>query len=92
MAYTFNQTADLLHQGRNSMLSKLRKQGVLDANNKPQGRYSGQGFFVVANGSYKHPNPEKGRVPYQKTLVTEKGLVLIENLLQDPADTKPTLH
>jgi len=94
MPYTFDQAAQLLHLGRNLMTRELRKLHVLDAANKPQGRYSGQGFFVMANGSYTHP--EKGRIPYQKTLVTDKGLVLIERLLIAPQNatptTKPTTH
>ena len=81
MPYTFDQAASQLHIGRNVMTRELRKKGVLDSTNKPQGRYSGQGFFVVANGSYKHPNPEKGKVAYQKTLVTDSGLQLLEYLL-----------
>lgn len=91
MPYTFDQAASLLHIGRNQLTKELRQLRVLDAANKPQGRYSGQGFFVVANGSYKHPNPEKGRVPYQKTLVTDKGLNLIGHLLNNPK-TPPTVH
>jgi phage antirepressor YoqD-like protein len=92
MPYTFDQAASLLHIGRNMMTRELRKKGVLDSTNKPQGRYSGVGFFVVANGSYKHPNPEKGKVAYQKTLVTDKGLDLIERLLTTKPETQPTIH
>jgi hypothetical protein len=47
---------------------------------------------TAANGSYKHPNPEKGKVAYQKTLVTDKGLDLIERLLIKKPETKPTIH
>lgn len=79
MPYTFDDAAHHLGIGRNVMTKKLRDLRVLDSTNKPQGRYSGQGYFVLANSSWKHP--EKGRMPYQKTLVTDKGLQLIEYLL-----------
>lgn len=79
MPYTFDDAAQQLGIGRNVMTKKLRDLRVLDSTNKPQGRYSGQGFFVLANSSWTHP--EKGKMPYQKTLVTEKGLQLIEHLL-----------
>ena len=92
MPYTLDQAASLLHLGRNTMTKALRQKGVFDSANKPQGRYSGVGFFVVANGSYKHPNPEKGKVPYQKTLVTDKGLDLIERLIKASPNNSTTLH
>lgn len=79
MAHTFDDTAQLLGIGRNVMTKKLRELCVLDSTNKPQGRYSGKGFFVLAKSSWTHP--EKGKMPYQKTLVTDKGLELIEYLL-----------
>lgn len=79
MPYTFDDAAQQLGIGRNVMTKKLRNLLVLDSANKPQGRYSGKGFFVVANSSWTHP--EKGKVAYQKTLVTDKGLELLEYLL-----------
>lgn len=79
MPYTFDDTAQFLGIGRNVMTKKLRELRVLDSANKPQGRYSGKGYFVVANSSWTHP--EKGKMPYQKTLVTDSGLQLLEYLL-----------
>lgn len=86
MPYTFDDAAQHLGIGRNVMTRKLRTLRVLDSANKPQGRYSGQGFFVLANNSWVHP--EKGRVPYQKTLVTDKGLKLLKELLINQQEEK----
>lgn len=92
MPFTFDETAAILRVGRNNMTKQLRQRGVLDSTNRPQGRFSGQGYFVVATGSYKHPNPDKGRVHYQKTLVTDKGLDLIERMINTGPDNTRTLH
>jgi hypothetical protein len=86
MPYTFDEAAQQLQIGRNVMTRKLRDLRVLDSANKPQGRYSGHGFFVLSSSSWTHP--EKGRVPYQKTLVTDKGLKLIEDLLINQQEDK----
>lgn len=80
MAYTLDQAASLLHVGRNTMTKILRKKGVFDAVNKPQGRFSGAGFFVLKERSWYHP--EHGSQWYSKTLVTEEGLALIKRVIE----------
>lgn len=81
MAYTLDQAASLLHVGRNTMAKMLRKKGVFDSVNKPQGRYSGAGLFVLKEGSWYHP--EHGHQWYSKTQVTDKGLELIKKLIDE---------
>lgn len=92
MPYTFDQAASTLGVGRNILIKQLRQKGVLDSANIPQGRFSGVGLFVVANGKYKHPNPDKGLVHYQKTLVTDKGLMWIDQLVNSNTNSSQTLH
>lgn len=88
MAYTLDQAADMLHIGRNTLTKELRNKGVFDTTNKPQGRYSGAGLFVVAHKQFIHPT--KGAQTYHRTLVTPKGLQVLEKMLHS---NKPkTLH
>lgn len=88
MGYTLDQAAALLHIGRNTLTKELRKKGVFDTTNKPQGRYSGAGLFVVAHKQFIHPT--KGAQMYHRTLVTPKGLQVLEKILR--TDSPKTLH
>lgn len=88
MEFTLDQTAKTLQLKRNEMTKALRDKGVFDSRNIPQGRFAGKGFFVVPQCSYRHPN--NGITYYQKTLVTPKGVNLIETLLK--TNNKPTIH
>lgn len=92
MPYTLDQTAKLLHVGRNTMTRTLRQRGVFDSTNKPQGRYSGAGYFVVCHKAFRHP--VKGDQVYHRTLVTSSGLLMIGRMLGTSQLTKekPTLH
>ena len=76
MEYTFDQAAALLDTGRNKLARELRRLHMLDQHNMPAGRYRGQGIFVVKTGTYEHPT--RGRTPYTKTLITDKGLEIIK--------------
>lgn len=87
MNLTLDQTAKQLKLNRSDLTKTLREKGVLDASNIPQGRFAGKGFFVVPQCSYLHPR--NGRTYYRKTLVTEKGLGLIESVL---INNKHTIH
>ncbi|WP_375170735.1 phage antirepressor KilAC domain-containing protein [Marinobacter sp.] len=76
MEYTFDQAAALLDTGRNKLARELRRLKMLDQHNMPAGRYRGQGIFVVKTGTYEHPT--RGKTPYTKTLITDKGLEIIK--------------
>lgn len=81
MHYTLDQAASRLQVGRNTMTKILRKKGVFDAVNKPQGRFSGVGLFVLKEGNWIHP--EHGQQWYSKTHVTDKGLELIKCVIEE---------
>lgn len=83
---TLEQAAQQLNLTRRDLTQLLRRQGVLDARNIPQGRYAGQGFFVVPQRQYRHPR--HGITYYRKTLVTEKGLSLLARVIK----STPTIH
>lgn len=76
MEYTFDQAAALLDTGRNKLARELRRLKMLDQHNMPAGQYRGQGIFVVKTGTYEHPT--RGKSPYSKTLITDKGLEIIK--------------
>lgn len=83
MEYTFDQAAARLDIGRNKLASELRRLKMLDQQNQPTGPLRGKGLFVVQTGTYKHPT--KGKTTYTKTLITEKGLKVIQFRLEKGA-------
>lgn len=71
--YSLDQAAPLLNLGRNTLASRLRKAGVLGADNLPAGRYRGNArLMLVATGTYYHPIC--GWTHYGRTEFTDAGL------------------
>ena len=84
-AQTMAQVAKVLGTGRNRLFAFLREQKVLMPNNLPYQRYLDRGCFKVREVSVEHS--DHSRTNATQTLVTAKGLDLIQSLYAEP---KPT--
>lgn len=89
MPYTLQQAARQLRTTAKTLAAQLRRAGVFDRTNRPQGRYSGQGYFIVQQKSFRHPI--KGTDYYYQTLITEEGLEVVEKLITQNNRSR-TLH
>jgi len=90
--FTFAEAAKALHIGRNTLTKRLRTEArMLDAHNLPAGKYRGSPYLRVEKKHYRHP--DKGRVPYSRTVITARGLRHIARRLELPLDSaNPTQH
>lgn len=85
MEHTITEAAALLDIGRNTLARELRRLKMLDKHNMPAGPFRGKGIFVVKTGTYEHPT--RGKTPYTKTLITDRGLELIRHRLPPKEET-----
>ena len=74
---SLNDAAKSLHQGRNKMVSELRKRSILDSNNIAYQRFIEQGYFEIKITPVPSLN-----YSYRSTLVTNKGLVWLAKILK----------
>ena len=74
---SLNDAAKSLHQGRNKMVSELRKRSVLDSNNIAYQRFISQGYFEIKITPVPAIN-----YSHRSTLVTNKGLVWLAKILK----------
>lgn len=74
---SLNDAAKALHQGRNKMVSELRKRYILDSNNIAYQRFIEQGYFEIKITPVPALN-----YSYRSTLVTNKGLVWLAKILK----------
>lgn len=74
----FGHFAKNIGLGRNTLLKKLRENGVLMWDNIPYAEFMNRGYFRVVEGTYK--NGEYNKI-YQKTLITPKGQVYLQKRL-----------
>ena len=88
-AQTMAQVAKALGTGRNRLFAFLREQKVLMPNNLPVQRYLDRGCFKVREVSVEHS--DHSRTNATQTLVTAKGLHLIQNLFAKPKPTPTSL-
>lgn len=79
MDYTFDQSAALLNMGRNTLIRRLREEGMLGKDNLPAGRWRGHGAFRVITRTYTHP--VLGYRHYGRTVITPKGLDAVRRKL-----------
>ncbi|MBK1874611.1 phage antirepressor KilAC domain-containing protein [Marinobacter sp. 1-3A] len=79
MEYTFDQAAALLNMGRNSLIRRLREEGMLGQDNLPTGRWRGRGVFRVITRMYRHP--VTGYCHYGRTVITANGLNAVSRKL-----------
>ena len=82
---TMAQVAKTLGTGRNRLFAFLREQKVLMPNNLPYQRYLDRGCFKVREVSVEHS--DHSRTNATQTLVTAKGLDLIQALYAKPRQT-----
>ena len=82
---TMAQVAKTLGTGRNRLFTFLREQKVLMSNNLPYQRYLDRGCFTVREVSVEHS--DHSRTNATQTLVTAKGLDLIQALYAKPRPT-----
>ena len=74
---SLNDAAKALHQGRNKMVSELRKRAILDSNNIAYQRFIEQGYFEIKITPVTALN-----YSYRSTLVTNKGLIWLAKILK----------
>ena len=79
MEYTFDQAAALLNMGRNTLIRRLREEGMLGKDNLPTSRWRGRGVFRVITKMYRHP--VAGYSHYGRTVITVKGLNAVSRKL-----------
>ena len=79
MEYTFDQAAALLNMGRNTLIRRLREEGMLGKDNLPTGRWRGRGVFRVITRMYQHP--VAGYSHYGRTVITANGLNTVSQKL-----------
>ncbi|SDF69064.1 Phage antirepressor protein KilAC domain-containing protein [Onishia taeanensis] len=79
--YSLQQAATLLGTGRTTLCAELREQGIFDANNLPLRHHVTAGRFHVQLKAFKHPGLGEEQ-PYGKTLVTDRGLLWLANVLK----------
>ena len=84
-AQTMAQVAKTLGTGRNRLFAFLREQKVLMPNNLPYQRYLDRGCFTVREVSVEHSDHSLTNAT--QTLVTAKGLDLIQALYAKPRPT-----
>ncbi|ROQ39350.1 phage antirepressor protein KilAC domain-containing protein [Marinobacter sp. 3-2] len=80
MEYTFDQAAALLNMGRNTLIRRLREEGMLGTDNLPTSRWRGRGVFRVITKMYRHP--VAGYIHYGRTVITVKGLNAVSRKLR----------
>lgn len=78
--YDLRTTATLLGTGRTSLCRELRARGIFDGRNLPGRAHVAAGRFHVELKSHTHCGLGR-EVPYGKTLVTERGLMWLANVL-----------
>jgi prophage antirepressor-like protein len=66
--------------GRTSLFELLRKKGILTGDNKPYQRYVDAGYFRIIESSWN--DPDGNQHVYFKTVVYQKGLDFIRQLVQ----------
>ncbi len=82
--------AKLLEIGRNRLFALLRRQGVLDPDNRPRRDLVDSGYFRlvirqrVDNYNISHP--------YTITLVSGAGLTLLRQIIDDHGEKAPALR
>lgn len=74
---SLNDAAKSLHQGRNKMVSELRKRSILDSNNIAYQRFIEQGYFEIKITPVPAIN-----YSHRSTLVTNKGLIWLAKILK----------
>ena len=84
-AQTMAQVAKTLGTGRNRLFAFLREQKILMSNNLPYQRYLDRGCFKVREVSVEHSDHSLTNAT--QTLVTAKGLDLIQSLYAKPRPT-----
>lgn len=77
---TVAKTLAIPGQGRNNLFELLRKKSVLQANNRPYQRYVDAGYFRIIESSWN--DPDGNQHIYFKTVVYQKGLDFIRQLVQ----------
>lgn len=76
------QAAQILGIGRNTLFKELRRLGVLKSNNLARGDLIRAGLFRIEHRTYIKPSDRfPVRQHYGVTLVTEKGLNYLQELL-----------
>ena len=68
--------------GPTLLFTQLRAKGVLLANGLPYQDYLRRGWFRVVRSTYEHPT--RGRLPYLRVFVTERGMDELESLMAAP--------
>ena len=76
----FGHFAKNIGLGRNTLLKKLRENGVLMWDNIPYAEFMNRGYFRVVEGTYSNGGYSK---IYQKTLITPKGQVYLQKRLNE---------
>lgn len=66
--------------GRTNLFELLRKKGILTGDNKPYQRYVDAGYFRIIESSWN--DPDGNQHVYFKTVVYQKGLDFIRQLVQ----------
>lgn len=69
--------------GRTNLFDLLRKKGILTGDNKPYQRYVDAGYFRIIESSWN--DPDGNQHVYFKTVVYQKGLDFIRQLVQGVA-------
>lgn len=84
---TVAKTLNFKGVGRNNLFEILRKENILQADNKPYQRYVDSGWFRLIETKYNDYKTSEVKISY-KTVVFQKGIEKISALLKDLGYTK----
>ena len=84
---TVAKTLNFKGVGRNNLFEILRKENILQADNKPYQRYVDSGWFRLIETKYNDYKTSEIKISY-KTVVFQKGIEKISALLKDLGYTK----
>lgn len=84
---TVAKTLNFKGVGRNNLFEILRKENILQSDNKPYQRYVDSGWFRLIETKYNDYKTSEVKISY-KTVVFQKGIEKISALLKDLGYTK----
>lgn len=84
---TLAQAAKILEVGKNTLLRRLRQQGIFSADNIPMRPYITEGYFTVQQGGYSLPGyniPKHTR----RAIVTSAGMRWLGDFIANDPEIK----
>ncbi|WP_296263980.1 MULTISPECIES: phage antirepressor KilAC domain-containing protein [unclassified Pseudomonas] len=87
MERTLAQTAKVFGISRNTLIRKMREQGLLDDTNLPRYRTRDREYLRVKEGSWYHP--KAGMQYSESTRVKQAGIIWLAERLQLQLPTPP---